>query len=190
MDYMSEILVHRKGPDIVVPKFKSFGRGGSLLKSYWSFRHFNREGRLIWENSEIPNIFHDEGEEFVCDVIFNETQSVPANYYYGLDNRGSLTEADVLPVTGEPSSNGYARQTIASDAVDWTVSQDVGDYQAVSATQTFNASGGSWGPVANAFLTTANDSSGPLIASVALSASRTLQDGDSLQSDITIKISE
>ena len=181
------------------------GRIGVRWANRGNVRHLSREGTkrvamglplrpedILWEGRGIPNIFHDEGEQFVCQVVFSEAQTPPIAYYLGLDNRTSLAEADTLAsLSGEPTGNGYARQAVNSDATDWTVSQDSGDYQAKSKTVTFSATGGSWGPVTKLFLcTVATGTSGKLLCSLALSQSRTLASGESLQADMTIKISE
>jgi len=161
-------------------------------RMHWMFliRHRDRLGRILAEEV-LENMLHDEGEQFLCQVAFSEEQSVPANYYVGLDNRGSLAEADNLAaLSGEPSGNGYSRQAVASDNTDFTVSQESGDYQALTKTVTFTASGGSIGPVTKMFLATSSDGSGKLIASVALSQSRTLADGESLECSMYIRFSE
>lgn len=157
----------------------------------WRARHL-RNGEVIWEETIEENVLHDEGEQFMLQVVFDEQQSVPANYYIGLDNRASPAEGDALTdLTGEPSGDGYARQEVPSDNVGWTVSQSAGDYQAASTTETFAASGGDWTSVQQMFLcTTVTGTSGKLIATAALSTARLLKDGDSLQTDITIKLSE
>ncbi|NIQ81577.1 MAG: hypothetical protein GTN93_26490 [Anaerolineae bacterium] len=160
-------------------------------KPVWRVRH-KRGGRVIWEKEITCNILHDEGEQFILQVVFSEEQSPPTDYYIGLDNRASAAEADTLvDLVSEPSGNGYARQAVPSDNTGWTVSQDAGDYQAASTTETFTASGGTIGPVQQMFLcTVATGTAGKLIATAALTASRTLQDQDSLETDITIKLSE
>jgi len=157
----------------------------------WRARHL-RNGEVIWEETIEENVLHDEGEQFMLQVVFDEQQTVPANYYIGLDNRASPAEADTLvSLSAEPSGNGYARQPVPSDNVGWTVSMSAGDYQAASTTETFTASGGAWTAVQQMFLcTTVTGTAGKLVATAALSTSRTLQDGDSLQTDITIKLSE
>lgn len=157
----------------------------------WRAKHI-RNGEVIWEEVIEENVLHDEGEQFMLQVVFDEQQSVPTDYYIGLDNRGSPAEGDGLTeLSGEPSGNGYARQAVPSDNVGWTVTQSAGDYQAASTTETFTASGGAWGAVQQMFLcNTVTGTAGKLIATAALSTSRTLQDGDSLQTDITIKLSE
>ena len=145
---------------------------------------------VLAEARNVPNIWHDEGEQDMCEVYFEDAAGNAA-LYLGLDARASLAEADALTdLVSEPSGDGYGRQTITA-ATDWTVSQDSGDYQAASDTQTFTASGGAWGAVTKLFLCdVASGTAGLLLCSLALTASRTLQDGDSLQCDITVKISE
>lgn len=163
------------------------------MHTIWNIRCFDKDGNLKWEEGGARNIFHDEGEQFILEVTFSEAQTVPVTYYIGLDDRAALAEGDVLPPANEPSGNGYARQPVTSDATDWTVSQDVGDYQAKSKTVQFTASGGPIpvaGVVDNMFLSTTLNDTGKLVASVALSTSRTIADGDNLQTDITIKVSE
>lgn len=166
---------------------------GKHLHSIWNVRCFDKQGNLKWEESGIHNLLHDEGEQWMLEVAFSEAQSVPVSFYIGLDNRASIAEGDVLPPANEPAGNGYARQAVNSDATDWTVSLDAGDYQAKSKIVTFTASGGpipAAGSVANMFLGTTSDNTGRLLASVALSIARTIANGDSLDTDITIKLSE
>jgi hypothetical protein len=119
-------------------------------------------------------------------------RSVPTAYYIGLDNRASPAEADALTsLSGEPSGNGYARQAVNSDNTDFTVSQEGGDYQAKTKTVTFTCTGAAWPTVSQMWLcTVATGTAGKLIATAALTAARTLQPDDSLQTDIAIKLSE
>ena len=161
------------------------------LHSMWTVRHRDAEGRLLWAGFG-HNMLHDEGEKFILDVAFSEAQSVPSAYYIGLDARTSLAEADTLAsLSGEPSGNGYARQAVNSDGTDFTIEQISGDWQAKTKTVTFTASGGQIGPVTKAFLcTVASGTSGKLIQSVALSQSRTLQSGESLNVSMYLRLSE
>lgn len=158
--------------------------------AYFVVRHFDAQGRLLWADLS-HNMVHDQGEEFICQVVYSQVQSVPENYYVGLDNRGSLAEADTLAsLSGEPSGNGYARVAVASDATDFTVSQEGGDWQAKTKLCNFTADGGSIGPVSKAFIATSIDGSGKLIQSNALSQSRTLSAGESLDVTMFCKMSE
>ena len=158
--------------------------------SIWTGRHLDARGRLRWADCG-HNMLHDEGEQFFCQVLFTEEATPPAAYYLGLDNRTSLAESDTLAsLSGEPSANGYSRQAVNSDATDFTISQESGDYQARTKTVTFTASGGSIGPVTKMFMATSADGTGKLVASRALSQERTLADGESLECSFYIRFSE
>lgn len=168
------------------------------FQTKWNVRSVCNHGGIHeeWSEELIPNIFHDEGEEYLVKVAFTEETAVPANHYIGLDDRASLAEGDTLTTVNatEPSGNGYARVAVATDNVDYTATQPAGNWQVASKTVTFTASGGpipAAGVVDNMFLCDqASGTAGDLYASVALSTSRTILDGDSLNVDITIEISE
>lgn len=156
----------------------------------------DRAGRLLWAEPWRTNILHDQGEQYVLSAAFDTDLSgygaPPANLYLGLSKRAALAEDDTLGMTGfnEPSGNGYARQAI-STTTGFTLSQPSDSYQAASATKTFTASGGSIGPVTERFLTTASSgTSGLLICSLALSTSRTMADGDSLNTTLIVRLTE
>jgi hypothetical protein len=144
-------------------------------------------------------MLHDEGEQAMLSAYFATNYSgygaPTANQYMGLDARVTLTEADVLPVLNEPSTFGYARGALSTSGTglagqDWVITQPGQAFQAQTKQITFSATGGSWGPVTKVFLATTVDDTGKLIASVALSQSRTLNDGETLKVDITIALSE
>ncbi len=184
-------------PDSKLPGSRKARNEGLIIRSHrafsrWRIWYVDRYGRLLWKDAP-ANIFHDEGEDYVLSVVFDETETVVAAYSIGLDDRAALAEGDSLPPGNEPSGNGYARQPVNSDATDWTIAPDAGDFQAVSKTVTFTAAAGPIpvaGVVDNMFLSTTSDDTGFLVASVILSAGRTIADGDSLNTDITIKLSE
>jgi len=148
-------------------------------------KHY-RDGKCIWEEHNIPNTWHNEGQEFVLANSFDTDfgTSIPDYYYLALDNRTTLSATDTMAsITGEPTSNGYERVAISSSA-GFVIGAESGVVEATSAIVTFVATIGSWGPVRNAFLTTRDDNGGYLIASAALSSIRTVNPGDS----ITIRI--
>jgi len=165
------------------------------LHSRWNVKGVDRDGNPQWDELGIHNILHDEGEQIILQAFFDEQYTPTASYYISLDDRASLAEADTQGTMNatEPSGNGYARQAVSTDTSGWTISVS-GDYQAASSTETFTASGGpipATGVVDNMGLSdTVSGTAGNMIASVALSTSRTITDGDSLQTDITIKLSE
>ena len=179
------------------------------MRSFWKVRHLSKpdaEGNreVLWED-EGPNIFHDEGEKFICDVVFSEEDTVPTNYYLGLDRRNKqapdagpgLTEGDTLgDLYIEQAGTGYARQPVASDATaaGFTVTQvpvDTGDWQAKTCTVTFTATAGDWTDVETLFLcTVVSGAGGLLIASRPLSAKRSVGNGESLECSMYVRVSE
>lgn len=130
------------------------------------------------------NNLTDEGESDLADVYFDDT-AVRANTYARFYN-DTLIEAETLSTAqNEMSGNGYGALTYAR-GTDWTVSGSV----ATGATKTLTASGGSIGPFTDMGLATvATGTSGLLIAYVALSQSRTLADGESLDVTPTVTVS-
>lgn len=151
---------------------------------------FHPEDFALWrEELWLPNAVTNEGEEFFLEVCLPETETVPANYYAMLFNDSGIAETDTLStVVGEPSTNGYARQTIASNSTGFPTSGlDAGDWRIVSQQKTFSATGGTWGPVDHFGLATTSDNTGKFILYIALSSSRTVDDGGSLKYTATIK---
>jgi hypothetical protein len=147
-------------------------------------KHFGKNGKVIWQAKDLPNIFHNDGEEFMLKVCFSGEESVPANYYFGLDKRSSLLASDNLAsLVDEPNNefNGYRRQSISSEG-QFVINTSSSHYYAKSPIIHFSASGGSWGPVNNLFLSTVaqNDYDGYLLASVPLSHVMSLSDGESM----------
>lgn len=177
------------------------------------FRQYDKSGRLLWGSKlELPkggrpilkgsprdlaairdqlwtaNNLADEGEKDILDVYFDDV-AVRANTYARLYNDTPGETDGLSDLTGEASGNGYAAATFAR-GTDWgDPTLDSGDMQTTSTTKSFSASGGSWGPVTYAVLATvATGTSGLLLAYVALSSSRTLTDGDSMNVDWAVKL--
>lgn len=130
-----------------------------------------------------------EGLQYLLEVAFTEEQSVLENFYIGLAEDVGIAEDANLAGLTELSGNNYSRQTVASNNTDLT-SAGVGtnDRKVTTKTVTFTASGGAWNGAKSCFLATTVDDSGKLIASADLSATRTLQDGDSLQVSMVIQL--
>ncbi len=130
-------------------------------------KHLDSEGNVLWQEENIPNIFHRQGEQFLLSVAFNTASTivVPANYYIGLDGRLTLSDTDtLLSLANEPNTNGYSRAAVPS-LNGFSVSLDVNNkFSAVSNVVQFSASGGSWGPVQNLFLCNTITNSGFLIS--------------------------
>lgn len=162
-------------------------------------------GRISWIDPWVQNILHDEGEQLILSAVLATTYSgygaTPANMYLGLDNRATLAEADTLAsLSGEPSAGGYARKALSTAGTGaagqpFVLSQPGAYYIATSSNQVWTASGAAYGTVKNRFLTThltaTTSASGQrLVASLALSATRTINDGDSLTANIIVGMSE
>lgn len=150
-------------------------------------KHIDVDGSVLWEHKDLLNLFHLEGEYFLLNLAFNTSEGleVPSSYYLGLDARTTPEiDDDLSSLSGEPTQNGYLRQSISSlNGFDVSIVED--NYRAISDIMTFTATGGSWGPVTNMFLATSADDSGYLISTADLESSRTLLAGQS----ITLKVS-
>ena len=73
-----------------------------------------RNNEVIWEDSDLYNMLHAEGQEMILNAVF-AGGSIPTSYYMGLDNRSSLAVGDKLAaLDGEPDTNGYIRFTTSS----------------------------------------------------------------------------
>ena len=82
-----------------------------------------------------------------------------------------------------------ALNTGTTDGTDFTeAATGTNDRKVTTKTVTFTASGGAWSGAVHTFMGTTTDDSGKLICAAALSTTRTLQDGDSLQVSIVITL--
>ena len=154
-----------------------------------------RNGECIWSEENIGNTWHQDGQEFVLANSFatNMGITVPANYYVGLDNRGSISVLDTLQITisgvgVEPSGNGYSRQPLSSTTGFALGPDGSNNIVARSSILTFSAAG-NWTSVKNVFLATTTDNSGHLISSGPLSSTRTLVAGDAITVRLTLSFS-
>ena len=149
-------------------------------------------GAVKWAEYRRPNLFHDEGEQALLSAYFDTDLAgfgaPPANLYIGLRS-GTLAEADTLATITEVTGTGYARSAVET-TTGFTLSQVTGDYRATSTSEVFTASG-SWTAATALFVTTASTgTAGKLIASVALSTTRTLVSGDTLTVSTYVSLSE
>jgi len=141
--------------------------------------HINKHGDILYQNKNIGNLLHLQGEEFMLKALFGGV-ALPSEYHLGLDSRTVLNRSDEISniASIEPSTNGYTRQNVGPASFTF-VTNTSGDYQANSPVVLFRATGGSWGPVRNVFLAYAQGAySGYLISSVPLGSNLTVQDGE------------
>jgi len=134
-------------------------------------QHWDVDGTLLWEDKNIRNLLHLEGEAFILRAAFaggKNSVVIPENYYLGLDNRLSVDADNTMDdLIGEPTGGGYTRQAISS-LNDFSINLDSEHYIATSPIVAFNAMSSAWGPVSNLFLTDAQDNSGSLISTAIL----------------------
>jgi len=160
----------------------------------WTFTHRDAAGHVLAQWTQ-RNALADVGEQRLLEIYFRDASEAGTTAYYislsDASNPCSVGETDSLATanTGEPSTFGYSRQLVERSATGWPTSAlDSGDWRVVSSTETFSASGGSWGPVNCAVLQTTADNTGDLIAYVALSVARTLASGESLDVSLAVKL--
>ncbi len=146
-------------------------------------KHLDAEGGILWENKNVHNLMHQDGEEYLLRAAFTGgrvSTIIPDSYYLGLDNR-SVPAVDNLidDLIGEPASNGYERQAVNSSG-DFAINFESTHFIATSPIVAFRATVGSWGPVSNLFLTDKSDLSGFLITTAALGTIITVLAGESV----------
>jgi hypothetical protein len=155
--------------------------------------HADSKGNILWEQSNIGNMLHNSGEQFLLNALFSGGPTntfIPNFYFLGLDNRVAISAGDIMAgLVGEPTTNGYTRQPVSSTTGFQIATGPNDNYRATSPIVTFRATGGSWGPVQNIFLTDKQDLTGYLIASANLGSPFTMADGDtvSLRLGLTLR---
>lgn len=151
------------------------------------------DGTIRWQETNVPNALANEGEYLIQDVMFRGN-TAPTGYFLRLYNTTpALTSTLSTLAASEPTTaNGYnpANQGITKDATGWPLVPQLvsSHYEITSKTITITASGGTIGPVTYAALATSSDNTGKLVAYAALSATRTLQIGDSLAMTYKIRL--
>lgn len=153
-------------------------------------QHLDTDGKLLWEEKNLRNLLHGEGEAFILEILF-VGGSIPTNYHLGLDNRTEITRDDTLVVTQatEPTFSGFGYdRNIVPSSNSFTLAESGGVFQATSPIIAFSASGGDWGPVSNLFLTDRADNNGALISSVKLSNTVTVVDGQTINVRIAMTL--
>lgn len=154
-------------------------------------KHLDSSGNVLWEDRNILNFLHQDGEEYMLRAAFTGgrvSTIIPDSYFLGLDNR-QLIEADeqMSDLIGEPSSNGYERQSVSSSG-DFSINFESDHFVATSPIVAFRATSGTWGPVSNLFLTDQSDNSGFLISTASLNTAIIVNAGDSVTMRIGMQL--
>lgn len=157
--------------------------------------------KIKYEEHNIKNMLHKEGEEYILNALFKDSQSIPVNgYYVGLDVRPTFDKNDTLSeIIGEPTVNGYRRQNVPLSNWSLQISNDV--WFAKSGTIIFSAindqgTDTGWGPVTNIFLATTNERCermpgscvGKLISSAKLGSSVSIGNKESVVMEMSLSL--
>ena len=120
----------------------------------------------------------DAGENRVANILFGST-AVDATLYMGIYTSPTTEPGETAVVADltEPSTGGYARQTLTRGS--WTVSGSAASY----AQQTFSASGASWGACYGYFVCTSSAGTAGVLLYVEQFANGpySIGDGDSVK---------
>lgn len=158
---------------------EEFGEDGILVGSP---RHMELVHDQLWT----PNTLADEGEGDILDVYF-DAQAVRSELYLSLWNDTPVETDGLTDLVNETSGTGYGRITVTR-GTDWTApALDAGDMQTTMSTKQFSASG-TWTDATYCVVSTTTDNTGLLIIYNALSATRSLVDGDTLDIDLDVKL--
>lgn len=183
-----------------------------LHPTQYRFRHYRPDVGLIWasdgdesrefdgipigskhelrikrESLWTPNALADEGEKDILDVYFDDV-AVRTSLFLRLYNDTPVETDTLATLVNETSGTGYGPITVTR-GTDWTdPALDAGDMQTVMSTKQFAATG-AWTAATHLVLATVGTGTGGLlIAYVALAATRTLANGDTLDIDLAIKL--
>lgn len=143
--------------------------------------HLDENKKVLWKAENLLNTFHYSGENFILNCAFAggkiDNLYIPEYYYFGLDGRLTIDAADTMTTItnsgNEPNTNGYGRIAVSSYNK-FETSLAGSRYRSVGPILSYAATGGSYGPIRNLFLTDKSDNTGSLIASVALTNTVTL----------------
>jgi hypothetical protein len=185
-----------------------------MIGTQYKFRHY-RQGSLIWASdgprlgeefpvglihkgskadievrrSQLwtPNALADEGEKDILDVYLDDV-AVRASLFLRLYNDTPAETDTLATLTGEVTGTGYGAITLTR-GTDWSdPALDSGDMQSVTPTKTFTA-GGAWSAATQLVLASvASGTAGLFIAWAALSQSRTLGSGDTMDVTMAMKL--
>lgn len=160
---------------------------GEFQESDRIYRGSAKELEVIREQLWIPNALMDGGENAILDVFFRA--GTAPTFYFGLYNDTPIDTDTPATLAGEVTGTGYARISVARNTTDWpSLALDSGDYKVTSATKTFTAAGSSWSQATSLVLVSSGPAGGTTTgvayAWAALSQTRQLGDGDSL--DVTM----
>ena len=152
----------------------------------FKFEHRNADGEILWESDWLPNHFTDDGIELMFDEFFRGADA-PTKFMIGL-NTANLSQTSSYTDLVEPTGTGYELKDITRNNTGFpTLALDNNNMQIITAEVTFeNTDSTAWTGVTDGFLA-ADLTSNVLVNYRPLSATRTLQPGDTLSVTIQMK---
>jgi hypothetical protein len=195
MNYHSIWILHHWRVNFNASKFKM--KFNEHLKTWLPYE-------LIWEQRTVDgNTLMLTGQEAILSAFFATAMTnfgaPPANLYLALDSRASIADTDTLATLVELSKSGYARKALASGGTgaagqDFYINKPAAYYRADSKVVEWTA-GEDWITgqknisLCTDLTATTDAASKHLIASLALTAARTLMNGDKLDGSMYIGLS-
>lgn len=182
-----------KNKDLVYPNLIGFPSYMSLAKEntgksligFVKIVHRDKNDKVLWDNAAaLINL----GEEAILKSWFqNVANYTPSSFKLNLATDVTIAESGTTytVVTG----TGYAEHTIARNETDWTASLNTDDWQVLSKNCIFTASGSDWTTAKKLVIEAVLNSVDVLIGYGDLSEDRTIGDGESLTTSITLKLS-
>lgn len=114
---------------------------GIFIEHEFDLRRASRPAKQI----EMPNTLLRTGATWMLQTVFQGLAVTPVTYYLGLTSAGySWTSTLAALAAGEPVGNGYARQALTKNNVDFTVQEVNGVMQVISKLVTFTCAGAQW----------------------------------------------
>lgn len=157
----------------------------------FKFVHKDADGNILYETEFQHNHMTDDGNEEMYEVYFRGDSGPDSPFEIGL-NQDSLSQTSSFTDLNEVTGTGYARESIDRDDTSTGFpslgTNTDGDMEIETATVTFENTGESaWDGAVDGFLISSDTTDGEtLVCYRPLSATRTLQGGDTL--DVTIRI--
>ena len=160
------------------------------VKGYFTVTLLNETGEVQKQWVDLPNITHNEGEEFLIGALIRKATYSTDFLYMGLDDRAALAEGDkksTVSQTNEVTGSNYSRMTFSCNASGFPTFSINGsnDWFANAATAAFSAKG-TWTSAKNFFICTDTC----LFGSVALDAQVILTAGNCIKVNYTLKVKE
>lgn len=186
----AKIRHYRTGPD--GRPYLIWAQSGERGSDNFSFGSIPRGSTIDLEVRRdalwTPNALVDEGEKSILDVYLDDV-AVITTTYFRLYSDGAIAETDTLAtLTGEVTGTSYDGIAVTRNT-DWSdPTLDGGDMQTTSATKQFTA-GGTWTDADElVWATVQNGTAGLHLGWVALSTTRQLENTDTLDVDLAVKL--